>query len=170
MAKNYDTKSNTVGNTSQETIYREPPPPHEYEGGGSSRLYDGGPTEQTPFFQQQPSPQYAPTDDHNYHGGNKMPLEALRDESATTTCPHCNGTVPSRIEYKNGYYTWLCCLALCFDPFYVSFEEISIYLINFASLTNLLSFFIQNNDYKDVDHICPKCSRVMITYSRKCSC
>src|SRR3954451_817633 len=116
MAKNYDTKPNTVENTSQGTIYREPPPPREYGGGSSlnsnsSRPYDGGPTEQTPLFKPK---LYAPIDDFEHHGGNKMPLKALRDKSEMTICPHCNETVPSRIEFKNGCYTWLCCLALCF--------------------------------------------------------
>jgi len=172
MANNYDTKSNTVGNTSQDAINQEPPPPYtppeqrSSSNTNSSRSvtpYDGGATEQTRLIQQQQSsytsPQYTPI--HNFHyapGGQVppfqtntvVPLHGLLDKPAVTTCPHCREVVLSRIEYENGCCTCLSCLALCF-------------LVG-TTICSFIPFCV--NDLKDVTHYCPKCGRTMASYSR----
>jgi hypothetical protein len=157
MTKTYDTKSNTVGNTSRDEINQEPPPPYTPPGQGSSNTnssrsvapYDGGATEQTRLIQQQQSsytsPQYTPI--HNFHytpGGQVppfqtntvVPLQCLLDKPAVTTCPHCHEIVLSRIEHENGCCTCLSCLALCclvgtticsFIPFCVSILRDQLY-------------------------------------------
>src|SRR4051794_31438318 len=134
MANNYDTKSNTIGDTSRDTINQEPPPPYTPPEQGSSNTnssrsvapYDGGATEQTRLIQQQSShtsPQYTPIHNFHYAPGRQVPpfqtnavvpLHGLRDQPAITTCPHCHEIVLSRIEYENGCCTCLSCLALCF--------------------------------------------------------
>merc|ERR1711962_1994795 len=64
-----------------------------------------------------------------------------------TVCPHCNQSVTTKVEYKNGLATWLICggcaifgcwLGCCLIPFCV-------------------------NDMKDVVHECPRCGKVIST-------
>lgn len=101
----------------------EPPPPstppNNSSTGISREVYDGGANERTPLINEQPKPI-----DNFVPGQNRTAIrkDKLRDSPNHVTCPRCERTVLTKLEYKppnwfsccNSNISWWCCLCYSF--------------------------------------------------------
>ncbi|XP_053190926.1 LITAF domain-containing protein-like [Scomber japonicus] len=122
--------------------------------------YPGPPLDQS--YQVQPHPQVIqPVQQPVYHYSPQQPqivtpvtqvvmVQPMPTETpAQMNCPHCQNTVVTKIEYKNGTFTWVLfgvlgiigCWPCCLIPFCV-------------------------DSCKDVEHSCPSCNNVLHVYKR----
>ncbi|XP_060757083.1 lipopolysaccharide-induced tumor necrosis factor-alpha factor homolog-like [Neoarius graeffei] len=68
------------------------------------------------------------------------------------TCPSCQEQVLTQVTYKVGTYAWLMCILFILCGFIIG--------------CCLLPFFLKF--FKDVQHSCPKCHRVLHVEKKKC--
>ncbi|CAF0765489.1 unnamed protein product [Brachionus calyciflorus] len=80
--------------------------------------------------------------------GPAYPL--LGRDPTTMTCPKCKSSVVTRIEYKNGTYTYILCLMLSFTGGCLGCQFIPFCL----------------ECAKDVNHFCPNCGELIGTVER----
>ncbi|XP_059182361.1 LITAF domain-containing protein-like [Centropristis striata] len=119
--------------------------------------YPGGPYPPGPGQAYPPPPvhpqaaayQYAPQQPHVGQPVVVMQQQLPTDSPGSMLCPHCQSTVVTRVEHKNGLLTWLICGAMglflcwpcCWIPFCI-------------------------DSCKDVEHCCPNCNNVVHIHKR----
>ncbi|XP_003964560.1 lITAF domain-containing protein [Takifugu rubripes] len=77
---------------------------------------------------------------------------ALGRNPGTTTCTSCQQQVTTIVTYKAGTYAWLMCLLfIC---------------CGLVLCCCLIPFFM--NNFKDAQHTCPRCNRVLHVEKKQC--